>query len=649
MENGDETTMEREDTRSPAAVFLDKTKAFCNRSLEDRLRYVLTAITENIQQRYGFLSRNIFQAVFKDPEKLEYQGQEWFDNYWKGWSDMAGLTVEEFADLLATHKMADQADICYLKGDCSKSPECQECQGKYLAVREAVILRLHDAVEMEVLPFKGDATALLHATRGATHPGWSYYDQSDHKAKTFNDTKIYPRETIKWFADTPARAELLPDSLRNWWTSQLKPPQNTHERTIGEETGRKESASPVLGAIRTKLRLKDKKVEEDWNSKKLSLLEQIDPMHPATMQDQIESFQSVTVGLIKRKADSMKEKALEILSPMEIDKNFHDKIRRFILTFFDDAAYVERLIPFVKSIELKFKSQARVFDSPATLRAIDLNEAAFKCAVMNNLRQARGEIAADFTILAARVCVRQTTLRVRNNDPNLFPELNFSTMKSYTDGWAEKWPVIQKITLSRYFPGHPRIIRGVPIKYALTFEICGDEPALRAFENVTNCRRTIRDEGGDGVLFEDFMPPAFENVYRQGVKEDYQKEWRLDPKRESQEPFNYEGNVSWLLFDPDSELVLSSAETTTTETKADFTVTEAAQRRCARLSNFDMSLRAHARKLLRKRPYLTIPGIAKVALRNQEDFLYGLKPGKRELPKQETVEKHLRKLLKGQS
>lgn len=60
------------------------------------------------------------------------------------------------------------------------------------------------------------------------------------------------------------------------------------------------------------------------------------------------------------------------------------------------------------------------------------------------------------------------------------------------------------------------------------------------------------------------------------------------------------------------------------------------------LSDFDEGLLKYAGPKLKANK--TIPAIANLALRNQEDFLYKLTPGK--LPAQGTIEKHLRTLLK---
>ncbi|MEI6154753.1 MAG: hypothetical protein WCQ90_11765, partial [Deltaproteobacteria bacterium] len=94
------------------------------------------------------------------------------------------------------------------------------------------------------------------------------------------------------------------------------------------------------------------------------------------------------------------------------------------------------------------------------------------------------------------------------------------------------------------------------VKYDLIFNITGEDDDLAAFEKATNCNRTIRDEYRDGILYEDFMAPVFENVYRQGVTKDYQKEWCLIPKRSGQKPDYLEHGESWRLFEVGAECLI---------------------------------------------------------------------------------------------
>lgn len=68
-----------------------------------------------------------------------------------------------------------------------------------------------------------------------------------------------------------------------------------------------------------------------------------------------------------------------------------------------------------------------------------------------------------------------------------------------------------------------------------------------------------------------------------------------------------------------------------------------------KMSDFDKNLLAFAKKKLKKNPSLSIPDIARGVLRAGEDFLFLGKQQNGKPPKQETIEKRLRKLLKQQN
>jgi hypothetical protein len=63
-------------------------------------------------------------------------------------------------------------------------------------------------------------------------------------------------------------------------------------------------------------------------------------------------------------------------------------------------------------------------------------------------------------------------------------------------------------------------------------------------------------------------------------------------------------------------------------------------------SQFEKGLLAFEKRLLKKDPSLSVPNIAKSARTQQDDWLYRLRPGSKELPRQETIEKYLRRLRK---
>lgn len=157
----------------------------------------------------------------------------------------------------------------------------------------------------------------------------------------------------------------------------------------------------------------------------------------------------------------------------------------------------------------------------------------------------------------------------QRENPDLFPELQLATLKIYAKEWAETWPIIERIQLFQYSPvrpDHPKT-RNFTTTYALLFDIDGNQADLTKFVDATRYNDTIRDQDGKGIIYTKFMRAAFKNVYEQRLPKDYQLEWLLVPKqpqrrqkgqsrkekRPQRDPFHFEANPSWLLFDLHAE------------------------------------------------------------------------------------------------
>lgn len=153
-------------------------------------------------------------------------------------------------------------------------------------------------------------------------------------------------------------------------------------------------------AIKTKLRLIDKEAEQAWRSDWNALYGQIDPAHLRTMRPTVQSFEAVTAQLIKIKAASMIVTTLEILSNADTDNNLQVELKNFVLSFFEDSVYIQRLTLFVDAVNRKFTSFGLAF-IPEEWR-IDLLDSAFRAGIMNTLRDARAGINADFAAFRAR-------------------------------------------------------------------------------------------------------------------------------------------------------------------------------------------------------------------------------------------------------
>jgi len=186
--------------------FLNRIKTAHVLRPENRLYSVLAMFKENLRYRF-FRSQEIFEYAYGDPTGAEY---------WRGWFEKPGLTVETFARLLATQTAAEYADN--LDQEKKFSPV-----EMFSASRDKIILMLRKAAEMECLKFKGELDALLGMRVGnevSLGLVWITNAQGCSQPKTLDQVKVYPSQTIKWFADSFERAELLPESLRSWWAAQ---------------------------------------------------------------------------------------------------------------------------------------------------------------------------------------------------------------------------------------------------------------------------------------------------------------------------------------------------------------------------------------------------------------------------------------------
>lgn len=183
-------------------------------------------------------------------------------------------------------------------------------------------------------------------------------------------------------------------------------------------------------AIKRKLHLINKRVEGVWHSERQTLYDKIDPTRLGTLRTHIESFAAITIQLVKRKAESMKSTTLETFSNMEANENLQVELKNFILKFFDDSAYVQRLMRFLEGVERKFKSQGLSF-RPEQLR-INLIESLFQAGIKNALREARGEISTDFVLFSARAPAKYSEAtegaekRIPNDYENFVRKLRIS-------------------------------------------------------------------------------------------------------------------------------------------------------------------------------------------------------------------------------
>lgn len=206
---------------------------------ERRLYLVRDKFRENLSFR-RCSGEEIFRNECGDPSGAEY---------WRGWSDKPSLTVVDFTELIAIHRAIEYGDknplgkdpLIYRKevfktlirfGE-NIAPEAYEdgailtqilIQREYKERWKAVILALKEAAEMKALKFEGDIDGLLEIKDSEICWEATFkFIEANIKKMSLSQVKLYPRETLAWFADCPERAVLLPESLRLWWATQSTP------------------------------------------------------------------------------------------------------------------------------------------------------------------------------------------------------------------------------------------------------------------------------------------------------------------------------------------------------------------------------------------------------------------------------------------
>jgi hypothetical protein len=264
-----------------------------------------------------------------------------------------------------------------------------------------------------------------------------------------------------------------------------------------------------------------------------------------------------------------------------------------------------------------------------------------------DIRDIEFDPVADFVLFQSYDRLQVYGLQVVDNSPHMFPELRFNTLKSHAIEWAQKWPVIQNVKLFRYSPlvNNPNLLNK-RVKYALLFDVGGDEAEIQRFKSEIDCNQ-IPDGHIHNIFYKTLMPPAFESVYKQRPPQDYQLEWIIVTTERIPAQRYFDTNFSWLLYDRYTETssvfpgLITNQEQEINRSLQHPTSTRA-------LSEFEKGLIKFVKIKRKKSPGITIPYLAMLALRADDDFLYTLKKGKQK-PKKETIEKYIRKLDKEQN
>jgi hypothetical protein len=212
-------------------------------------------------------------------------------------------------------------------------------------------------------------------------------------------------------------------------------------------------------------------------------------------------------------------------------------------------------------------------------------------------------------------------------DPNIFPELNSAMVQDWVRKIIEGYPFIERVLLYRDMKGNGShvLVYVIPDKQTL---IKTEDPGYLAFNSFGNGFNRYLDLGE--VFPRDRLP---------GSGHLCNEVEAVSEKDEALKSYIVDGSSYWVLYEKSPQGTDIGDEQLSQEAKEEITSSP-------KMSDFDKSLMAFAKRKFKKNPYLSIPAIAKLVRREGEDFLLRGRCRNGKPPKQESIEKRLRKLLK---
>jgi len=123
-------------------------------------------------------------------------------------------------------------------------------------------------------------------------------------------------------------------------------------------------------------------------------------------------------------------------------------------------------------------------------------------------------------------------METHQNRPEDFPNLRLRVLQLYARRWVNKYSTVplKRVLLCRYSPLYPSITKGVPVKYAIVFELGtvdkAEMEAYMEFEWATEYYQTVREK----YPFSEFIDAGFSDVYHQLPEGGFTDDWLFIPK-----------------------------------------------------------------------------------------------------------------------
>jgi hypothetical protein len=178
-------------------------------SIEQGLRSTLGKFKENLAS-YRYSSAEIFKEYYADLSG---------DKYWRGWFTMPIMNMITFVDLLAIHKINENADAKKIEDRMIQISPTKIIGPYYNAdiERKKVRIALRNAAQGGVSFFRSGQDILSNMKDDSLGEKYRLFPTL---YRSFNEVKISPLEALDWFIKTSTYSDLIPESLYEWRNKQ---------------------------------------------------------------------------------------------------------------------------------------------------------------------------------------------------------------------------------------------------------------------------------------------------------------------------------------------------------------------------------------------------------------------------------------------
>lgn len=152
-------------------------------------------------------------------------------------------------------------------------------------------------------------------------------------------------------------------------------------------------------AIKAKIRLTEKEAECAWRCEWNIIFDKINPMNKVNISSFLKQFEGITIKLIRTKSIALTDVLNQIAKKgPNLNQQGYKDIKLYILDYFSEDNYLKRWDTFYASVVRKFSRYG--IDIDRLYPKIDVTKSCFNVGVINNIRDAKAYLNAEYILLA---------------------------------------------------------------------------------------------------------------------------------------------------------------------------------------------------------------------------------------------------------